>query len=1119
MVHMHREISHADQAFDRPNNLSLYLLTALLAVIIGIDLWPLIAGWGPLRSLGLPTWPREFSGYRIALLAAVLGGARTLYTSLEGLFEGKVGADLAIAIAAIAAILIGEPLVAAEVVFIGMLGECLEAITFDRTQRAVRKLVEVFPRRCWLLRDGQEVRVLTDQVQVGDTVVVKPGAHMPVDGVVIDGRSALDVSALTGETMTIDKGPGDDVLAGSLNQFGALTVEARRVREQTVAGRVIELTARALKDKAPLERTADRLARYFLPVVLGLALLTFLVALVYHHTTWLRSPDSLRLGWGEAARLAVYPTLSVLVVACPCALILATPAAVIAALGRLAGTGILIKGGSALERLAQVNTIAFDKTGTLTEGRLELGDVVGLNGVSADEVLQVAATAEQRSEHVLGRLIVQQAAAHGWTAAPVEEFLAHPGAGVTARAGDNTLVVGTPRLLQEQGIALTAEVEAALRQLDATGQTVLLVARSGVVLGVIGARDRVRPEAKAVVEELRGLGIADIVLLTGDRAEATGRVAEALGIAHVHAELLPQQKAEAVAASRQQGRRVAMVGDGINDAPALAGADVGLAISGTDVAAEAGDIVFMGDPLRHLPLLMRLSRETVRIIRQNILIFAFGVNAVGILVTAWLWPLLAPASWYSEGPIAAVIYHQLGSLAVLLNAMRLLAFERTSTSPTWQRWRAGFERLNAWAERSLDTNTILHWLGHRWKPLAAGLALLLFAGYVLSGLTQVETGEVAVVRQFGRPLDNDLGPGIYWRWPWPIEQVTRVRPEEVRSIEIGFRSERNATGAPQGMAWSSSHGGDGMLRIPDEAVMITGDGNLVELLATVRYRIGEPRVYLFEVGDPEAILRADAESVLREVVAGRRFHELLTSQRAALTRDVLTRLDECCRQHGPHGLGIRLDGLAVHDLHPPQDVVPYYYEVTRAMEARDRAINQARASVLYKARDLGQSALLAAQAEKDGGRLDLSLAEADALALQMGRRAEAARAEQVGAADSARDVFLARNGARAELSTETKWILALDAIGEMRGGKTPANAYEQYKRRCAEQLALQPGLTDFRLFWTALGRALGGREKIIIDANKVPGRLNMLMMDPEQFKVPVPILAPRPMPEGPGEGP
>jgi Cu+-exporting ATPase len=1116
---MHREISHADQAFERPNNLSLYLLTGLLAVIIGADLWPVVAAWGPLRDLGLPTWPREVYGYRIALLAAILGGARTLYGSLEGLFEGKVGADVAIAIAAIAAILIGEPLVAAEVVFIGMLGECLEAVTFERTQRAVRKLVEVFPRRCWLLRDGQEVRVLTTEVKAGDRVVVKPGARMPVDGVVVDGRSALDVSALTGETMPVDKGPGEEVLAGALNQFGALTVEARRVGEQTVAGRVVELTARALKDKAPLERTADRLARYFLPAVLGLAGVTFLAALLYHGTMLLRHADAVRLTWGEAARLAVYPTLSVLVVACPCALILATPAAVIAALGRLAGTGILIKGGSALERLARVDTFAFDKTGTLTEGRLELGDVIGLGGASADDVLRAAATAEQRSEHVLARLIVGAASARGLSPSPVEDFRAHPGAGVTARDGADTLVVGTPRLLREQGVELSPETEAVLNRLDAGGQSALLVARSGVVLGAVGARDRVRPEARVVIEELRGLGITDLSLLTGDRAAAARVAAEALGVAEVHAELLPEQKAEAIAAKRQQGRHVAMVGDGINDAPALAVANVGLAISGTDVAAEAGDIVFMGDPLRHLPLLVRLSRETVRIIRQNILIFAFGVNAVGILLTAWLWPLLAPAAWYSEGPIAAVIYHQLGSLAVLLNAMRLLGFERTATSPTWQRWRAGFEKANAWSERNLDLHELLHRLEHHWKAVATTLVLLALGAYVLSGLTQVEAGEVAIVRRFGRPLENDLTPGLYWRWPWPVEAVTRVRPDEVRGVEIGFRSSPKEGGLARGMSWASSHGGEGVRRVPDEAVMITGDGNLLELMATVRYSISNPRVYLFEVGDPEAILRSDAESVLREVVAGRPFHELLTSQREALSREVLTRLDRRCRGHGPDGLGIRLDGLALHDLHPPQEVVPAYYDVTRAMEARDREINQARAAALYKPRDLAQSAQLLAQAEKDGGRLDLSLTEADALALQTVRRAEAARAEQVHAAEAGRDVFLARRAARSELSTEANWMLALDAVGEIRSGKAPKAAYEDFKKRREEVKSLLPVLNDFRLFWTGLGRSLEGRDKLIIDADQVPGRRHLLLMDPDQFRVPVPMLAPRGERDGPGEGP
>src|SRR6516164_7643588 len=270
---MHREISHVDSAFHQESQAPLYLLTAFLGLLIGLDLLPLVAGW--LRIPGLSSWPREWFGYRIAIVPAVIGGARVLYISLKSLSEGRLGADLAIAIACIAAIYIQEPLVAAEVVFIGMLGECLESFTFSRTQRAIRGLVEVFPRRCWLLKNGQEVRVLTSDVQVGDQVVVKPGAKVPVDGIVIDGRSAVNTSALTGETLPADRGPGDEVLAGSLNQFGALVVEARRVAEHTVVGRVVELTARALADKASLERTADRLARYFLPVVLGLAALTF----------------------------------------------------------------------------------------------------------------------------------------------------------------------------------------------------------------------------------------------------------------------------------------------------------------------------------------------------------------------------------------------------------------------------------------------------------------------------------------------------------------------------------------------------------------------------------------------------------------------------------------------------------------------------------------------------------------------------------------------------------------------------------------------------------------------------------------------------------------------------
>jgi Cu+-exporting ATPase len=1099
---MHREISHADAAFQQESRLSLYLLTAVLGLLIGADLWPALVKW---TGWNLWTWPREILGYPqgLALIAAILGGARTLYGSLESLWEGRLGADLALAIAAIAAILIREPLVAAEVVFIGLLGECLESITFERTQRAVRRIVEVFPRRCWLLRDGQEVRVRTDELKPGDRVVVKPGARVPVDGVVVEGRSAIDQSALTGESLPVDKGPGDEVLAGSLNQFGALTVEARRVAEHTVVGQVIELTARALKEKAPLERTADRLARFFLPAVLALAAITFLGGLVFYRD----------LGFSAAVTQSVYPTLAVLVVSCPCALILATPAAIIAALGRLAGTGVLIKGGAAIERLAGVSAFAFDKTGTLTEGRLELGDVIPFNGITADELLQVAATAEQRSEHVVARLLTHEAAARKLPLPPLTEFQAHPGAGVTARVGGAEsevstqyavlstqysvpgaqgpmpggpvrLVVGTRRFLEEQGVPLTDEAASALERLDAAGETALLVARNGLVLGVIGARDRVRPEARGIIAELRQLGLRDIALLTGDRQSVAGTVAAQVGISDVQAELLPVQKAEFLERWRAGGRHVAMVGDGINDAPALARADVGLAIggTGTDVAAEAGDLVLMGDPLQPLPLLVRLARETVRIIRQNILIFAFGVNLLGIVLTAWLWPLVFP-KWNTEAPLAGVIYHQLGSLAVLLNAMRLLWFERAPGGRTWVKTRARLQAVDHWMEHHLNADEGLHWLSHHWKPVGVAALGLAIVAYALSGLTQVGPDEVVVVRRFGRPLDHDLGPGLYWRLPWPLEQLDRIKPDRIRTVEIGFRSLPGRVPTTGTLSWSSQHTG-ALERRPEESVLITGDGNLVELQATVRYRVRREALhtFLYEVKDPEEVVRDAAESALHETFAGRPMFQLLTTQRDQVQREVLDRLKARCRDYGRDGDWVVFDGLSLHDLHPPSDTVPAFDQVIQAMQARDRQVNDAEAAARRRA-----SGALAEAMETDAN------ARADAL-----KRTVEAEAD--------RDSFLVRQRVRAGLGAREEAELLREAFGVLWSGKDSAAAFRVYQEHRRERLALQAALTDFRLFWDALAEALKGRDLILIDADKVPGRRHLFLLDLDSLRVPLPSM-------------
>jgi Cu+-exporting ATPase len=492
----------------------------------------------------------------------------------------------------------------------------------------------------------------------------------------------------------------------------------------------------------------------------------------------------------------------------------------------------------------------------------------------------------------------------------------------------------------------------------------------------------------------------------------------------------------------------------------------------------------MGDPLRPLPLLVRLSRETVHIIRQNILIFAFGVNAAGIVLTAWLWPLLAAPTWYEQGPVAAVLYHQLGSLAVLLNSMRLLWFDRASANPTWQRWSDRLVRLNHWMEHRFDLDEAFHWLGHHGRLAGVMVFLALLFGYALSGLTQVGADEIAIVSRFGRPLSGNLGPGLYWRSPWPIETVTRVQPRRIHTVEIGFRTLSGSAIPPGARPWSSTHDSEGIRRLLDEAVMITGDGNLLELQGTIRYTIADPRVYLFEVRDPAAILRNAGESVLRETVAGRGFAELLTTQREVFQREALARLEARCRDYGPAGLGVQIDGLSLHDLHPPQEVVGAYHEVTKAMEAHDKRVNEAQAEKITR------------KAEQEGK------------SLQTIRQAQAARTEKVELADARGAAFLARHRARTQLTLSQEWRLMQDSWLALEDGQAPSEVVRDYTVRREQIVAVQAALIDFRLYWEALSAALTGREKIVIDADKVPGRRTLWMVPIEPFRFPLPGMMP-----------
>ena len=1097
---MHREFDPATEPLRYRPPLGLYALTAAVVALVGLDLWPLFAGG--VKSLGVevPALPsREWLGFRFALWAAVVGGARTLYSSLERLTEGRVGADLAVALACIAAILLGEPLIAAEVVVISLIGECLEAITFGRTQSALHSLNELFPLRCWVLRDGIETRVFTADLAVGDRVVVKPGGKIPADGTVVEGGAAVDTSALTGESVPQDKAVGDAVLAGCLVPTGTLTFEVTRVATQTVAGQVIALTAKALAEKGRTERLADRVARYFLPVVLAAAALTF----AFNVAVQLGSPvgpDAKRLSFAAAARVAAYPTLGVLVVACPCPLVLATPAAVMAALARLAGTGVLLKSGAVLERLAEVTAFAFDKTGTLTEGRLEVATVRPWGDTPRAELLRLAASAESRSEHPIARAVL--AAGPAGVETPTA-FEAHPGAGVTASVNGVSVVVGTAKLLEAQGIPLPADLAAALDELAAAGESTLLVASAGEFRGVLGVRDRVRPEAAGVIAELQDLGLAPIALLTGDRRA----VALSLNLpgVEVHAEQLPGDKAKWVAA---QPGRVAFVGDGINDAPALATASVGLAIgTGTDAAAEAGDVILLGEPLRNLPLLVRLSRQTVRVIRQNIYGFGFGMNLFGVLLTGWLWPVFAPtAEWFEKAPLAGVIYHQLGALLVLFNSMRLLTFERTSTNRGVVSARTAARRLDGLLAR-FDLDELLHEIAHHWKRVALALAALTAVGWLASGVTQVNPAEVAVVQRFGAVRD-DLTPGLHLRWPYPVEAVAKVRPAEVRLVEVGFRmlpEERlkaldaakldqlalRKTGGPLSadgsMTWAAAHA-DGVQRLTEESLYATGDGNLIEVFATVRYRVRDPRRYLFAARDPDGLVRRATEAAFRELAAGQVYLDILTTTRGDFERRAAVRLVDRLPAAATDDLGVEILGLTVHDLHPPQEVVGAYHAVAEAIQRRDKTVNDAHAEAV---------------------RVKQRAAEE---ALRTTRQAEAAATRKTADATAARDTFTAWAKSRNTLPAAVEAALAAEQAARVKAGQDAAAVARDLDARRQRLLQERRQLTDFRLSLDAVTLVLAGRDKILIDAATLPGKRHILLMDPDNPRLPN-VAFPRSEPE------
>ena len=880
--------------------------------------------------------PRGVLGVSWVWIAAGLAAVRVCYEVLEKLLAGRIGVELALAQACLAAIVLREPLVAAEVVFISELGNLLEALAASRAYRALGRLFEQIPHTARVERAGEFVEVPLDEVTVGDRVEVAPGERVPVDGRIAEGHSSVDQSSLTGESMPVDVSAGQTVYTGSVNQFGRLVCVAEHVGKESTLGQVMELVRKAQARKAPIQREADRYARFFLPVVEGVALLTLLAG-------WL-------LGWPDVWRRVV----SILVVACPCALVLATPAAVLASMAWLARRGVLLKGGEALERLARCQVLAFDKTGTLTVGKPSVKSLVAADGWEIDRLLQLAASAERGSRHPLAAAVVDEAERHGLgTSGESRAVELVPGLGLSAEVRElegawRAVFLGNPTAAGERAGELPESIARAVDAADAQGETPIVVVVDGCAVGVFGLVDRARPEAHDVVHELKHLGMKEIALLTGDRPAPAARLARSVHLKLVESGLKPVEKAQWIEGRQAAGKTVAMVGDGINDAPALAQADVGIAIAGpgSDLAAEAGDVVLMGPPLAVLPDLVGISRSTLAVIRQNILGFAFGLNGLAMAAAALGW----------LGPIAAAVLHQGASLFVLLNALRLLGYGAWGVTGR-ERQRDRLETLLGRVDKRLSPTPLIASIVRHRLGVIVGLGLLGAGAWAASGFVAIGPGEVGLVSRLGR-YSGLLGPGPHWRWPRPLERVDRLAVDRLRRAELGLWIDRESGRAPR------------TTPVRDEAasVVMTGDERFIQLSAVAQYRVRpDPqsiRMFAFDSADPDQALGVLFEAAMRSAASRSRQDAWLGAERAGLEAAVRKALQKSANEAG---LGVEIAAVTFQETGPPQPVLAAYRDVLRAeneREARARAAETFSLVRLEKARADVQVRTRSAQAER-----------------------------------------------------------------------------------------------------------------------------------------------------------
>ncbi len=572
------------------------------------------------------------------LVAALVSGFPILRGCLVSLLARRISIEVLVALAIVASLSVGEFQAGAVVAVMLLGGGVLEQVTIARARRSVASLLTQMPETALVRRGDKEVEVALSEICVGDRVIVRPGERLPVDGIVAGGESAVDESPITGESIPLDKVCGGKVFAGSINQSGILEVDAKKVGTDTTLARIQRLVEEAQASQAPVQRIADRAAKWYVPIALLLAVLVWVLT-------------------GNIVR-----GITVLIVFCPCALVLATPTAIVASIGHAARRLILVKGGEFAETVGQIHVVGLDKTGTLTIGKPSVTNIVRLDSVAAPEVLRLAASVERFSEHPISAAIRRAAQEQQLALSEPVGFRSITGCGVEATVDGGQVRVGRLDWMKREGIPVVEAAQSRSAELQAQGHTVLGVCSDEKILGLVSVRDVLRPEAKEAVLRLKHQNVRT-VMLTGDNPLAAAAIAGEAGVEEAHSGLLPEEKLRLVRQWQSQGKRVAFVGDGINDAPALAAADIGIAMgaAGTDVALETSDIAFLNDDLTKMPELVALSRRTLSVIRQNIT-FSVVLNLFSVIAAGWGW----------ISPIGGAVLHESGAMAVILNAIRLL---------------------------------------------------------------------------------------------------------------------------------------------------------------------------------------------------------------------------------------------------------------------------------------------------------------------------------------------------------------------------------------------------------------------------------------------------------------